>query len=61
MPKEKFWGLQHVDNDEPDFEVRWGDAQPSVTVNGLTFDRSGLNRLIRTLRRGRDATYGPDE
>ena len=33
---------------------------PPIT-EGIPLDRSAINRLIRTLRRARDATYGRDE
>lgn len=34
---------------------------PSYTGIWSTLDRAGLNRLIRVLRRARDAAYGRDE
>lgn len=65
MPKEKFYGGT-VENLEEMFTVTWGaDAddwhKAPVMVAGISTDRSGLNRLIKTLRRARDATYGSDE
>lgn len=30
-------------------------------VNAIPLDRSGLNRMIRTLRKARDQVYGRDE
>ncbi len=37
-------------------------TQASDHVTGMfaTFDREGINRLIRTLRKARDAAYGSD-
>lgn len=65
MPKETFWNsATAVENDEvsePVLTVTWGSEQPSVHLNGVEFDRSGINRLIHTLRRARDATHGADE
>lgn len=65
MPKETFWNsATAVENDgvsEPVLTVTWGAEQPGVYLNGIEFDRSGSNRLIRTLRRARDATYGADD
>lgn len=39
------------------------EAAGSASFTGvwLTLDRPGINRLIRTLRRARDAAYGRDE
>lgn len=42
-------GTPHVEEDTP-FPGWWADL-----------DRHALNRLIRTLRRARDAAYGKDE
>jgi hypothetical protein len=65
MPKEKFYGGT-PENTEEWFTVTWGtDAndwhKAPVMVAGISTDRSSLNRLIKTLRRARDATYGADE
>lgn len=63
MPKEKFYFSGQVENDgrAPDITVSWGEApQPQVLINGNAADRSGLNRLIRALRRARDQAYGQD-
>lgn len=64
MPKETFWDSANaVKNDgvsEPVLTVTWGSEQPVVNINGTPIDRSGVNRLIRALRRARDATYGAD-
>jgi hypothetical protein len=62
MPKEKFYGIGAVEGDEPDITVSWGVTdEPQVLLNGKRYDRSGLNRLIGTLRRARDQVYGSDE
>lgn len=63
MPKEKFY---NPNSDEPDLVVAWGDGEAvigSVRVPGskrdpylryAAQDISGLNRLIRSLKRARD-------
>jgi hypothetical protein len=62
MPKENFYGEGAVDGDKPDVVVEWGiTAHPQVLINGKRFDRSGINRLIHTLRKSRNVVYGPDE
>lgn len=65
MPKETFWdSATAVENDgvsEPVLTVSWGGELPAVKLNGIESDRSGVNRLIRALRRARDATFGADE
>lgn len=65
MPKETFWNsATAVENDgvsEPVLTVTWHGDTPATYLNGIEFDRSGINRLIRTLRRARDATYGADD
>lgn len=38
-----------------------GDQQASFDSLWGTFDRAGVNRLIKTLRHARDAAYGRDE
>lgn len=59
------------------FEIVWGDGEDGVEiylyayklgddgrpkdVHSLTPDRDDLNRLIRSLRRARNAKYGSDE
>lgn len=63
MPKEKFYFSGQVENDgrEQDLTIAWGQTPyPQVLVNGHPVDRSGLNRLIATLRRARDQVYGVD-
>jgi len=63
MPKENFWPETAIEGDksEPTLRVTWGDEHPGVCINGVQFDRSGLNRLIRTVRNARDKGYGRDE
>ena len=62
MPKENFYDSSRVDGDEfdPDLVVSWGEFMPGVTINGIEYDRSGLNRLIRALKRARKQTFGED-
>lgn len=73
MPKEKFYFGTQVESDgqAPDVTVSWGHgeftrltprSQPAlhVLVNDLSVDRSGINRLIKVLRKARDQTYGED-
>lgn len=40
-----------------------GDGETPADFSGLwgTLDRDGCNRLIRTVRRARDAAFGADE
>lgn len=58
MPSEKFYYTGQVENDGrgPDLVVAWGGSE--VYINGQSIataqDVSGLNRLIRSLRRARD-------
>lgn len=64
MPASKFYPIGSVEGDDPFLYVGWanpGNSLTGVTVNAVELDRSGLNRLIRDLRRARDATYGKDE
>lgn len=64
MPKESFYDSKtRVEDDglPPDLVITWGNEQPSVEVNGVAYDRSGLNRMIATLRKARNQTYGQDE
>jgi len=63
MPAEKFWPTTTAvpEDSEPTLNIAWGDKQPGVTINGVHFDRSGLNRLIRVIRNARDRTYERDE
>jgi hypothetical protein len=62
MPKEKFYPETAVEDDgsEPSLTIAWGADSPAVWINGVEFDRSGLNRLIRAARKARDQTYGQD-
>lgn len=59
------------------FEVAWGEGQDGVEIyvysyklredgrpnelHSLSLDRETLNRMIRSLRRARNAKYGADE
>lgn len=64
MPKERFYFSGQVEDDgrEPDLIVAWGETPtPQVLINGHPVDRSGLNRLIRALRRARDGVFGADD
>lgn len=68
MPKEKFYNADRVEGDglPADLEVSWASpgnvGEPGVRIGGLVnADRSGINRLIRVLRRARDQVYGSDE
>lgn len=63
MPKETFWPAASVEGDgsEPTFTVTWGSEVPGVYLNGIYFERSALNRLVRVIRRARDASFGSDE
>lgn len=70
MPKESFYDSTTTDAANPHLVVKWWGGGPSaepieqdepVTINGVAYDRSGLNRLIRTLRKARDQAYGSDE
>jgi len=69
MPKEEFYGFATGDGGTRRFSVatsasltvRWGDEQPRVTINGVEYDRRGLNRLIVVLRKAREQTFGDDK
>ena len=64
MPKENFYYTGQVEGDgrDPDLVVSWGVTDvPQVLFNGVPVDRSGINRLIVTLRRARNQVYGADE
>ncbi|MBM6622657.1 hypothetical protein JTF08_13660 [Micrococcaceae bacterium RIT802] len=76
MPSEKFYNSDRIEGDElpPDLTVTWpgrhrdqgtgqyvDDGLPcAVQVNGIEYDRSGLNRLITSLRRARNQVFGID-
>lgn len=74
MPSEKFYGKTAVEGKvvRDLLEVSWGKGgaewTPTVsiklTVDGryanIEADRSGLNRLIKALRKARDQTFGED-
>ena len=63
MPKETFWPETAVEGDDsqPTLTISWHGDVPCVFVNGVRFDRSGMNRLIRVARRARDWACGADE
>jgi len=70
MPAEKFYPSTAVEGQPSDhLEVSWHRDYPGVfatliiggAASGIDLDRSGINRMIRALRRARDATYGADE
>lgn len=63
MPKETFWDSSTAvegDDSQPVLTVEWHGDEPGVTLNGVRFDRSGVNRLIRVMRRARNQTYMKD-
>ena len=62
MPKEKFYPATAVEGDDTEATVTigWGQETGVVTLNGVEFDRSGINRLIRAARKARDQTYDAD-
>lgn len=67
MPKDKFYSTEsNLDS----FEVSWWGGEVTaeplqqdypLVVSGIPFDRSGVNRLIKTLRKARDQAFGADE
>ncbi len=76
MPKEVFYPTDpDHDGPNPRVEVAWHKSYaPAVWVTalhtmpdgvvvpiGIDLDRSGLNRLIKTLRKARDQVHGADE
>lgn len=67
MPAEKFYvsGQVEEDGQAPDLVVQWGADPRQVVINGKVHatpdDCSGLNRLIATLRRARDAMQPSDD
>lgn len=74
MPKESFYSPDVVEGEVVEFaharafNVAWGrpgdaDEIPHgiYVAGGVRLDRSGVNRLIATLRRARNAVYGADE
>jgi len=69
MPAEKFYPSTAVENVPSDhIEVAWHRDYPGVyvtmiiggTASAIDMERSGLNRLINTLRKARNQTYGKD-
>lgn len=70
MPAEKFYPPAAVEGQPSDhLEIAWNRDYPAVyatlvigeAATGIELDRSAINRMIRALRRARDATYGADE
>lgn len=70
MPAEKFYPQTAVENKPSDMlELAWHRDYPGVyltmlvsgTGSAIELDRSGLNRLIKALRKARDQTFGADE
>lgn len=70
MPADKFYPSAAIEGQPSDhLEIAWHRDYPGVhatlvigkSASGIDLDRSGINRMIRTLRRARDATYGADE
>lgn len=71
MPAEKFYPSTAVENQPSDYvEVAWHRQYPGVDVTMLPYnqppvsidlDRSGINRLIKVLRKAREQTFGADE
>ncbi|AZI62773.1 hypothetical protein RQN9TF_18025 [Rhodococcus qingshengii] len=68
MPSEKFYDSAVAvegDANTPIITVAWAlpgkSAHPGPQINGTTFDRSALNRMIRTLRKARDQVFGIDD
>jgi len=68
MPAEKFYDSATAvegDTNAPVVTIGWatpgtsGDSGPRI--NGVLFDRSGVNRMIRALKKARDQVYGEDE
>lgn len=70
MPKETFYDPSVVENELPEpvhgvaINVAWGrpegspDVPPGVWIaGGIRLDPSGINRLIKTLRKARDQAY----
>lgn len=70
MPAEKFYPSTAIEGQPSDhLEIKWHGNNPGVQILievdglGATWfaDRSAINRMIRSLRRARDATFGADE
>jgi len=68
MPKERFYHPTAVEGREQQaldeghaFEVAWGRVtfqdRPSVAVAGIAMDKSGVDRLIATLRRAKRQAF----
>lgn len=65
MLKEKFYesDVEHprTESDEPDLVVQWGEEPPRISGTLTLNSRSGVNRIICSLRRARNRTFGKDE
>ena len=69
MPAEKFYDSTIAvegDTTEPIVTIAWGygtteTPEPGPYINGAPFDRSGINRMIRALKKARDQVFGADE
>lgn len=67
MPSEKFYVSGQVEGDgqAPDLTSQWGHEPKQVVINGKVHatpeDIGGLNRLITSLRRARDAMQHSDD
>jgi len=64
MPKETFWdSATAVDGDDslPVLTVAWHHdcvcEETFVALNGVKFDESGIDRLIRTLRKAKRKVF----
>ncbi|HEY9250570.1 MAG TPA: hypothetical protein VIO38_15630 [Rariglobus sp.] len=75
MPSEKFYHPATIEGHEQEafddgaaFAVQWGSpgnevplgSDHHVFVATVPLDRSGVNRLIKVLRKARDQAYGAD-
>ena len=56
MPKETFWDSATAvegDDSDPILTVEWKRQEPAVNLNGIGFDSSGIDRLIKALQKAR--------
>ena len=71
MPKESFYSPSIPEDEDVEFasasafSLAWGvpgntEIPAGVYLASMPLDRSAINRLIRALRRARDAVYGAD-
>lgn len=67
MPKEKFHNpvVENENDNEPILTVAWHNNCPCgdsfVSLNNIKFERTTINRLINTLVKARNSTWGPDQ